>query len=399
MVSAGEGRRSVTVLGATGSVGLATVDLLERHSALFEVEAVVAHSDAAGLAAVARRLGARRAVVADATAKPELDAALEGSGVTTAAGLSAVIDAAAIPVDWTMAAISGAVGLTATIAAVRRGGAVALATKECLVCAGAAFMREVGAAGATLLPVDSEHNALLQALGGQSVDAVEAMTLTASGGPFRTWDAARIARARPEDALRHPTWSMGAKITIDSATLMNKGLEVIEAFHLFGVEAARLRVVVHPQSVIHGLVAFRDGAVTAGLASPDMRVPIAHALGHPGRLDTPAARVDLARLGAMTFEEPDLARFPALRLALEALAAGGGAPAVLNAANEIAVAAFLARRIAFGGIADLVEQTLSDAAGRGLTGEPATVDEALALDAEARALATARLPGHALPAH
>ena len=392
-------RRRVTVLGATGSVGRATVDLLERHAALFEVEAVVANGDAAGLAAIAHRLNARRAVVADARAGAALAMALEGSGVLVSAGADAAAEAAAVPVDWTMAAIAGAAGLAPTIAAVRQGGTVALATKECLVCAGAAFMREVAVAGATLLPVDSEHNALLQALGGQSVDDVERMTLTASGGPFRTWEAERIARARPEDALRHPTWSMGAKITIDSATLMNKGLELIEAHHLFAIEAARLDVVVHPQSVIHGLVTFRDGAVTAGLAAPDMRVPIAHALGYPERLATPAARLDLARIGSLTFETPDAGRFPALRLAREALAAGGAAATVLNAANEVAVAAFLARAIGFSDIPRLVEETLEAADQRGLTTAPGSIAEAIDLDVEIRGLAAGRLPETRLRAH
>lgn len=392
-------KRSVTVLGATGSVGLATIDLLERNLDLFSVQAVVARSDAAGLAAVARRVGARRAVLADERAGPALKAALDGSGIEAAAGALAALDAAAVPVDWTMAAISGAAGLAPTIAAVRRGGAVALATKECLVCAGEAFMAEVARAGATLLPVDSEHNALLQALGGQSVDDVERMTLTASGGPFRQWDAARIAAATPEDALRHPTWTMGAKITIDSATLMNKGLELIEAHHLFGVDGDRLDVVVHPQSAIHGLVTFRDGAVTAGLAAPDMRVPIAHTLGWPDRLTTPAARLDLAKLGAMTFEAPDLTRFPGLKLCMQALAAGGAAPAVLNAANEVAVAAFLARAIGFGEIPRLVEGALEDAPRHGLTRAPDSVEAAIALDASARALTARRLPRDAVRAH
>lgn len=388
-----DGRRSVTVLGATGSVGMATVDLLERHAALFAVEAVVAHSDAAGLAAVARRLKAKRAVLSDERAAGALASALESSGIATAAGASAVLEAAALPVDWTMAAIVGAAGLLPTVTAVRRGGAIALATKECLVCAGSAFMAEVERAGAALLPVDSEHNALLQALGGQGIDTVETMTLTASGGPFRTWEAARIEAARPEDALRHPTWSMGSKISIDSATLMNKGLELIEAHHLFAIEPERLSVVVHPQSVIHGLVTFRDGATTAGMAVADMRVPIAHTLGHPGRIATPAARLDLARIGSLTFEAPDLARFPALALAREALRLGGGATAVLNAANEIAVGAFLARRIGFGDIARLVEATLEQASRDGHDATPETVEDAIALDAEARRRASERLPG------
>lgn len=382
-------KRSVTVLGATGSVGRATVDLLERHADRFEVEAVVGGRDAAALAEIAVRLKARRAVLAEESQGDALARALDGSGVASAAGGSAVIDAASRPVDWTMAAISGAAGLAPTIAAVRRGGAVALATKECLVCAGKAFMGEVRAAGATLLPVDSEHNALLQALGGQSVEAVETMTLTASGGPFRTWEARRIASARPEDALRHPTWSMGAKITIDSATLMNKGLELIEAHHIFAVANERLDVVVHPQSVIHGLVTFRDGAVTAGLAAPDMRVPIAHTLGYPERLATPAARLDFTQIMQLTFEAPDIARFPALRLARESLSDGGASATVLNAANEIAVALFLERRIGFMDIPRIVGETLDRF---GAAPAPATVEAALDLDGEARRIASECLP-------
>lgn len=398
-MTAAHQKRRVTVLGATGSVGGATVDLLERHADRFEVEALAGGRDAVALAALAVRLKARRAVIADDSKGDELRRLLEGSGVEASAGAAALAEAAAIPVDWTMAAISGAAGLAPTVAAVRRGGAIALATKECLVCAGAAFMAEVARAGVTLLPVDSEHNALLQALGGQSVDEVETMTLTASGGPFRSWEAERIAAARPEDALRHPTWSMGAKITIDSATLMNKGLELIEAHHLFAVGPERLDVVVHPQSVIHGLVTFRDGAVTAGLASPDMRVPIAHTLGFPERLSTPAARLDLARIGTLTFEAPDVVRFPALKLAKAALEAGGSAATVLNAANEVAVALFLARRVGFMDIPRIVEETLDRAAGALPAAAPATVEDAIALDGEARRLASERLPEAQFRAH
>lgn len=399
MVRSDAPRRSVTLLGATGSVGRATVDLIERGGDAYAVEAVVGGSDAASLAEIAVRLRARYAVVDDERSGPALRRALEGSGIESGAGRAAAIDAAARPVDWTMAAISGAAGLAPTIAAVRRGGMIALATKECLVCAGAAFMREVARAGATLLPVDSEHNALLQALGGQSLDSVETMTLTASGGPFRTWTGEAIAAARPEDALKHPTWSMGAKITIDSATLMNKGLELIEAHHLFGLPSSQLDVIVHPQSVIHGLVTFRDGAVTAGLAAPDMRVPIAHALGYPDRIYAPTARLDLGRVGSLTFEAPDLVRFPALRLAREAMEAGGGAETILNAANEIGVAAFLAGRIGFTAIAELVEETLSRAGALALRATPATVEDALELDALSRRLARDGLPEAALEAH
>ena len=386
-MTAAHQKRRVTVLGATGSVGGATVDLLERHADRFEVEALAGGRDAVALAALAVRLKARRAVIADDSKGDELRRLLEGSGVEASAGAAALAEAAAIPVDWTMAAISGAAGLAPTVAAVRRGGAIALATKECLVCAGAAFMAEVARAGVTLLPVDSEHNALLQALGGQSVDEVETMTLTASGGPFRSWEAERIAAARPEDALRHPTWSMGAKITIDSATLMNKGLELIEAYHLFPVSPEQLDVLVHRQSVIHSMVEYVDGSTLAQLGSPDMRVPIAHALAWPDRMDTPCERLDLARIGRLDFEAPDMVRFSALALARAALSAGGARPAILNAANEVAVAAFLDRRIGFLEIAAIVADVLD----RFDPPKPQTLDAVLTIDAEARVLAGERV--------
>ncbi|MDJ1156774.1 1-deoxy-D-xylulose-5-phosphate reductoisomerase [Chelatococcus sp. SYSU_G07232] len=377
----------ITILGATGSVGRSTADLLAEHRDRFRVSAVVGGSDAVALADVARRLDAEFAAVADERAGRALSEALAGTGIACGAGRSAVCDAVDRETDVVVAAIVGTAGLEPTHGAIRPGRSIALANKESLVCAGAAFMRDARAAGVPVLPLDSEHNALLQALGTAATSDVERMILTASGGPFRTWTIEEIARATPEQALAHPTWSMGAKITIDSASLMNKGLELIEAHHLFGIEAERLDVLVHPQSIVHGLVAFRDGAVSAGLAIPDMRVPIAHCLGTGQRLTTTARRLDLAAIGTLTFEAPDLARFPALKAARQALAAGGAMPTVLNAANEIAVEAFLARRLGFAQIAALVEETCARFAGRG-TGAPASVHDALAIDHEARRTAT-----------
>ncbi len=286
-----------------------------------------------------------------------------------------------------MAAISGAAGLKPTLAAIARGATVALANKECLVCAGYLFMRAAAEAGATVLPVDSEHNAIFQALAAGRREEVARVILTASGGPFRTWSAEAIRGATPAQALRHPNWSMGPKITVDSATLMNKGLELIEAHHLFGLPSERIDVLVHPQSVVHGLVEFRDGSLIAQLGPPDMRVPIAHCLAWPARIDGPVKRLDLAALGQLTFEMPDHGRFPALRLARSALEQGGAAPTVLNAADEIAVGEFIAGRLGFAAIPALVEATLAAAAKRGLLGEPDDVDAALAVDHVARSLA------------
>ena len=375
--------KSVIVLGATGSVGTQTVELLAAAPERYAVRALVGGRNAVLLATQARRLGARLAVVAEAAAWPALRDALAGSGIEAAAGADAVVAAAGIGADWTMAAITGAAGLPATLAAIRGGGVVALANKEALVCAGAAMLAAVAAHGATLLPVDSEHNAIFQAMADGNRDAIEGITLTASGGPFRTASLDDMARARPEAALRHPIWSMGAKISIDSATMMNKGLELIEAARLFDLPSAAIAVLVHPQSVIHGMVHYRDGSVLAQLGSPDMRTPIAHTLAWPRRIATAAPRLDLAQLGQLTFEPPDERRFPALRLARAALEAGGGAPCVLNAANEVAVAAFLARRIGFLDIAATVGHVLEEA------GAPAaaTIEDVLALDAGSRAIA------------
>ncbi len=388
--SATFGPKSVSILGATGSIGRSTADLLLARPDLYRVEAVVGGRNAAGLAELARSLRAGIAVLAHEAGHAELASLLAGSGIAVAAGRDAVIEAASRPVDWTMAAITGIAGLAPTLAAIGNGAAIALANKEALVSAGDVMLRAVDDAGAVLLPCDSEHNAIFQSLGGAfgGLHAVEKIVLTASGGPFRRASAAEMEAAGPEQALKHPTWSMGAKITIDSATMFNKGLEVIEAARLFGLPEDRIEVLVHPQSIVHGLVHFRDGSVVAQLGAPDMRIPIAHCLAWPERIATGSPRLDLARIGTLEFELPDEARFPALRLARAALRAGGGAPAILNAANEVAVAAFLQRRIGFGAIARLVEAVLER------LGAPAadTLSLVVAIDAEARALAEDMLP-------
>ena len=381
--------KTVTVLGSTGSVGTQTLDLLAGAPERFSVRVLVGGRKVDLLAQQARQFGARRAVIADPACHAALVAALSGSGIAVASGAEAVVEAAGEAADWTMAAIGGAAGLPATLAAIRRGKSVALANKEALVCAGDLMLRAVAEHGATLLPVDSEHNAIFQAMADGNRDAVESITLTASGGPFRTASIEEMARATPEAALRHPVWSMGAKISIDSATMMNKGLELIEAARLFGLPSAAIAVLVHPQSVIHGMVHYRDGSVLAQLGSPDMRVPIAHTLAWPERLTTAARRLDLAALGRLEFEAPDPVRFPALRLARAALEAGAGAPCVLNAANEVAVAAFLDGRLGFLDIAAIVDHVLER-----LGTEPAeTLAAVLDLDARARVAA-----GHACAA-
>jgi 1-deoxy-D-xylulose-5-phosphate reductoisomerase len=384
--------RSITLLGATGSIGSSTIDLLKRERGRYRIEAVTAHRNGAALAALAREFKARFAAVADPAAYAELKDALAGSGIEAAAGEAAIVEAAQRPADWVMAAITGATSLKPTLAAAERGATVALANKECLVCAGALFMRRAAAAGATVLPVDSEHNAIFQALGSGRREDVRRIILTASGGPFRTWPLEAMRKVTLEQALKHPTWTMGPKVTIDSATLMNKGLELIEAHHLFALAPHEIDVVVHAQSVVHGLVEFRDGSVIAQLGSPDMRIPIAHCLAWPVRMNTPAARLDLARISTLTFEEPDPVRFPALALARRALAAGGAAPTILNAANEIAVREFVARRLGFSGIPALVEATLDAAERRDGIAEPKSIEDALAVDHNARRLAADLLP-------
>jgi 1-deoxy-D-xylulose-5-phosphate reductoisomerase len=372
--------KTITVLGSTGSIGTQTVELLAADPGHYRVRALVGGRNATLLAEQARRLGAERAVISDPSHHAQLMQALAGSGIDTACGDAAVVEAAALDADWTMAAITGAAGLLSTLAAIRRGGVVALANKEALVCAGEVMVAAVRSHGATLLPVDSEHNAIFQAMADGNRAAVEKIVLTASGGPFRTASLDEMARALPEAALRHPVWSMGAKISIDSATLMNKGLELIEAARLFDLASDRIGVLVHPQSVIHGLVYYRDGSVLAQLGSPDMRVPIAHTLAWPGRIATPAPRLDLAALARLDFAEPDTERFPALRLAREALQAGGGAPTILSAANEVAVEAFLQRRIGFLDIAAVVEMVIDE-----MGAPPApSLDAVLDLDAAAR---------------
>jgi 1-deoxy-D-xylulose-5-phosphate reductoisomerase len=379
-----DGRRGITILGSTGSIGRNTVELVEARPDLYRVEALTANSRVDILAEQARRLKPRMAVVADETAYGALKDALAGTGIAVAAGAGAVVEAAQLPADWVMAAIVGAAGLAPTLAAVRRGAVIGLANKECLVCAGALMTAEVVACGATLLPVDSEHSAIFQVLDAAQSVAVEKIILTASGGPFRQRSLAEMEAMTPEQAVAHPNWSMGAKISVDSATMMNKGLELIEAHHLFAMPEERIDIVVHPQSVIHSMVSYVDGSVLAQLGSPDMRTPIAYALGWPKRIHAPAPRLDLAAIGQLTFEAPDPERFPALRLARAALQRGGSAPTVLNAANEVAVQAFLSRQIGFLDIARVVERTLEAV-------DPvpsSSIDDVLAQDQRARACAT-----------
>lgn len=375
--------RSISVLGATGSIGASTLDLIRRGPDKWRVVALTANGNAADLARLAREFRAEVAVVADEGALPELRAALAGSGIEAAAGPAALIEAAGRGADITIAAIVGCAGLAPTMAAIEQGGVIALANKEALVSAGDVMTAAVARHGATLLPVDSEHNAIFQCLQGNDLAHVHAITLTASGGPFRDWSLEQLHRATPAEAVKHPNWSMGAKISVDSATMMNKGLEFIEAFHLFPVGVERLRIIVHPQSIVHSMVEYRDGSTLAQLGPSDMRVPIASALAFPARMDTPCERLDLGAIGQLTFRAADEVRFPATRVAREAVIAGGAAPAVLNAANEIAVAAYLGGQIAFTRIVQSVEDVLS----RGLAPAPSCLEDVIAIDAEARAWA------------
>jgi 1-deoxy-D-xylulose-5-phosphate reductoisomerase len=379
--------RSISILGATGSVGCSTLDLVRRNREDWRVEALTANGNVAELAAQARELGATLAVVADEARLPALREALAGSGVEAAGGRAALCEAAARGADVTVAAIVGCAGLAPVMTAIEQGGVVALANKEALVSAGEVMTAAVALHGATLLPVDSEHNAIFQCLAGGDIADVRWITLTASGGPFRTWTAEQIACATPAQAVAHPNWDMGAKISVDSATMMNKGLEVIEAHHLFPVGLDRIRIVVHPQSVIHSLVEYRDGSTLAQLGPSDMRVPIASCLAWPRRMETALKPLDLPAIGTLSFFAPDEELFPATRLAREAAQAGGSAPAVLNAANEIAVAAFLSGQIAFTDISALVAQTLSGT----LPPAPRTLEDVFAVDAEARARAAETL--------
>ena len=349
--------KRVTILGATGSVGASTLDLVARNPARFEVVAVTAGKDWKRLAELAIAHRAEAAVIADEAAYADLQAALAGTGIAVSAGAAALADAARVPADIVVAAIVGAAGLPPTLAALEAGTSVALANKEALVCAGGLMTATAARTGATLLPIDSEHNAIFQVL--EARERVSRIVLTASGGPFRSFTRAQMAAVTPAQAVKHPTWSMGAKISVDSATLMNKGLELIEAWHLFGIRPDQLGVLVHPQSLVHGLVEYVDGSVLAQLGPADMRVPIAHALAWPERIETPVERLNLAAIGRLDFEEPDRARFPALALAEAALAQGSCRPCVLNAANEVAVAAFLEGRLPFLAIADVVGETLA----------------------------------------
>ncbi|WP_027443124.1 1-deoxy-D-xylulose-5-phosphate reductoisomerase [Erythrobacter cryptus] len=385
--------RTLTLLGATGSIGASTLDLVRRNRAAWQIEALTAQCSAAQLAALAIEFDARLAVVGDEACLPELRDALAGTGIAAAGGRAALIEAAARPVDMTVAAIVGCAGLAPVMAAVERGGTIALANKEALVSAGEVLMAAVARHGATLLPTDSEHNAIFQCLAGNRIADVARITLTASGGPLRTWSAERLHTATPAEAIAHPNWSMGAKISVDSATMMNKGLEYIEAYHLFPVGLDKLSIVIHPQSVIHSMVEFRDRSTLAQLGPSDMRVPIASCLAWPERMETPLGPLDLAAIGELTFHAPDEERFPATRLAREALAAGGAAPAILNAANEVAVAAFLAGQLRFTHIAALVEETLERSP---LGAAPASLEDVLAIDQSARREAQRLLENPAL---
>lgn len=372
--------RTISILGATGSVGASTLDLIRRNRDEWRVVALTANSSAAELGKLAREFGAEIAVVSDETCLPQLREALSGSAVEAAGGISALCDAAGREVDLTIAAIVGCAGLAPTMAAIETGGTIALANKEALVSAGEVMTAAVARNGATLLPVDSEHNAIFQCLQGNDVTEVRWITLTASGGPFRTWNSEQLGAATPTQAVAHPNWDMGAKISVDSATMMNKGLEFIEAHHLFPVGLDRLRIVVHPQSVIHSMVEYRDGSTLAQLGPSDMRVPIASCLAWPKRMDTPCEPLDLPTIGELSFFAPDEQLFPATRLARDAVNAGGAAPTILNAANEVAVAAFLAGKIGFTKIAALVEQALN----RNIPPAPASLEDVLAVDKQAR---------------
>jgi 1-deoxy-D-xylulose-5-phosphate reductoisomerase len=379
-----DGPKSVTILGSTGSIGCNTLDLIERDPEQFSVEALTGNRNVTLLAEQARRINPRIAVVADDGSYGDLKDALAGTDIEVAAGAAAVVEAADRPAQWVMAGIVGIAGLPATMAAAHRGATVALANKECLVCSGDLLLTEVEKSGATLLPVDSEHNAIFQVFDFEHAEKVEKIILTASGGPFREMSLEEMAGVTPEQAVAHPNWEMGAKISVDSATMMNKGLELIEASYLFPVPEERIEILVHPQSVVHSLVAYVDGSVLAQLGAPDMRTPISYALGWPRRMQAPSERLNLAQIRNLTFEDPDLKRFPSLSLARQALRTGGAAPTVLNAANEIAVAQFLAGNIGFLDIARIVEDTLRTAPNQKIS----TIEDVAAVDANARSIAS-----------
>jgi 1-deoxy-D-xylulose-5-phosphate reductoisomerase len=383
--------RRLTLLGATGSIGRSCAQVIAAAPGKFSVMSVAGGRDGRALARVAVTLGASFAAISDPAGYADLKAGVAGHDIEIAAGEEAVVEAGRREVDLVVSAIVGAIGLPPTYAAILAGHTIALANKETLVCAGSLVIQAAAKWGARLLPLDSEHNAIFQAIGGRDPSEIVRMTITASGGPFREWSAERIANASPAEALKHPKWAMGPKISIDSATLMNKGLELIEAHHLFAISPDRLAVVVHPQSIVHGLVSFADGSTIAGMASPDMRTPIAHCLAYPDRIASGVAAPDLATLGRLTFEEADLTRFPALRIAIDALKDGEGAPTALNAANETVVAAFLAGRIKFGAIPEFVERTLAEMRAAGETRTPTSVAAAMEIHHIAQERAAALL--------
>ena len=372
--------KSVSIFGATGSVGQSTLDLIRQQPDEYEIIALTANGNASQLAALAREFSARVAVVADDSAYDELREQLAGTSIEAASGADALVAAAALGADWTMAAIVGCAGLPPTLEALRCGKTVALANKEALVSAGALMITEAGKAGATLLPVDSEHNAIFQALQGGTIEQVHKITLTASGGPFRTWTRDQMAKVTPEQAVAHPNWDMGAKISVDSATMMNKGLELIEAHYLFPVGLENIEILVHPQSVIHSMVEYHDRSTLAQLGSPDMRIPIASALAWPDRMITNSEPLDLAEIGRLDFERPDESRFPATRIAREAITAGGAKPAMLNAANEVAVAAFLNHAVQFLDITEIVTRLLDSYS----PPAPSALADIFAIDKESR---------------
>jgi 1-deoxy-D-xylulose-5-phosphate reductoisomerase len=385
--------RRIAILGSTGSIGLSTLSVVEHVRTqfgddAFPLQALTAQGNVEALAEQARRFRPAQAVIGDPTLYQKLVDLLAGTGIAVAAGESALIEAAAAPAEVTMVGIVGAAGLAPALAAVNRGGLIALANKECIVAAGEVFKRAMRSSPATIIPVDSEHNAAFQVLDFAQEHAIEKVTLTASGGPFRTWARERMARATPREAVAHPNWSMGAKISVDSATLMNKGLELIEAHHLFGIDPDRLDVIVHPQSIVHCLVSYADGSVLAQMSSPDMRTPIAVALAWPTRIHSPSERLDLAASGGLSFEAPDRQRFPCLALAEDCMRAGGAAPTILNAANEVAVRAFLDGRMGLMDIAGVVESVLARS---GDVKAGMDLGSVLAIDAEAREVANSAI--------
>ncbi len=375
--------RRITILGSTGSIGTSTIDLIERDPSSYRVEALTAYRNVDLLAEQARKFDAQFVAIGDFDKYADLKKAMSGSNTEVAAGPEAIVEAAARDADWVMAGIVGSAGLEPTLEAARQGAVVALANKECLVCAGNLMLDEIARSGATLLPVDSEHNAIFQVFEFERRETIEKIILTASGGPFRTWSLEEMRDVTPAEAVAHPNWDMGAKISVDSATMMNKGLELIEAFYLFGLPEDRIDILVHPQSIVHSMVSYVDGSVLAQLGSPDMRTPISYTLAWPRRTEAPSPRLDLGKIAKLTFEAPDSQRFPALRLARVALKTGGSAPTILNASNEEAVAGFLAEKVGFPDIPRIVEETLEKMSGS----EIRSVDDVLMVDAEARRVA------------